>query len=479
MKNHLKYLAALAMLSLHSCSDFLTLSPETQRNVLGYYNTPSDFNNALVGSYATLRASGLYGSSLIWMGEVSTDNSDYGVTRQAVNVDNYQFIDKTYTSLNSIIYGAWRDHYSGLRKVNAIINRIQEVEMTDALKNQYLGEAQFLRALFYFNLVRLFGDVPLVTEEITDPDGGADLIRTPKDQVYGLIIEDLTSAEAKLPKTYVAAQAGRATQGAAKGLLGKVYLTQKAWDKAAAKLKEVIDSGTYRLLPSYADVFSFTTPLNAEILFNVQYKSGNTGQGSNFGRAFAPWQAGATVLGPNAGTGGGTNRPTEDMDNAYEKGDLRKSFTMQSSYINNIGNVVNERYVSKYIQFGALAGDSDVDFPVLRYADIVLMYGEALNELGQTGQATSFLNQVRTRAGLAGLSELSQGDYRLAMEQERRVELAFENHRWFDLIRTDRYLTVLRSKGSTVRDFHTLYLIPQLELDLNKALTQNPGYSEN
>ncbi len=478
MKNHFKHLPKLFLLFSFGCSDFLTLSPETERNVLNSYHTPSDFNNALMGGYATLRTTGIYGNSLIWMGEISTDNSDYGVTRASQNVDNFQFIDKNYTSLNSIIYNAWRDHYVGLRRVNAIINRIQAVEMGEAVKNQYTGEAKFLRALYYFNLVRLFGEVPLVTSEITDPEGGTNLPRASKDEIYKLIIADLTDAEENLPEVYTSSQSGRATREAARGILGKVYLTRKEWEKAAQKLKEIIDSGSYRLLANYSEVFSYTTPVNDEILFNVQYKSGNTGQGSNFGRAFAPSGVGISVLGPNAGTGGGLNRPTDDLVNAYEEGDLRKPFTLQTSYIDNAGRRVEGNYVSKYIQFGALAGDSDVDFPVLRYADVLLMYGETLNELGETQHALGYINQIRLRAGLKELSDLNQNTYRLAMEKERRLELAFENHRWFDLIRTNRYLEVMRSKGSTVRDHHILYLIPQLELDLNPSLIQNPGYNE-
>ncbi|GAB4012676.1 RagB/SusD family nutrient uptake outer membrane protein [Spirosoma migulaei] len=464
------FIPLLSLLSLASCNDdFLSLTPETDRNTTNFYQTAADFNNAVVGTYNALKLSGVYGTSLYWMGEVSTDNTDFGVnTRQAVNVDNFQFVDHTYTSLNDIIFSAWRDHYRGISRANAILTRIESAKIADNLKMQYKGEAQFLRALFYFDLVRLFGDIPLITTEITTPDGASSLTRTPAEDVYKLIISDLQSAEQALPISYGTADIGRVPQGAAKALLGKVYLTRKDWATAAAKLKEVITSGKYQLLPKYADVFSYATPTNAEILFNVQYKSGNTGQGSGFG----PVQAseGARI------TGGSMRYPTADMETAYEAGDQRKSFSMKSSYLDATGQLVNQRYVSKYVQFGALASDSDIDFPVLRYADVLLMYAEALNEVDFNPEAVTYLNQVRKRAGLADTKAADQASFRLAIEQERRVEFAFENQRWFDLVRTGRYVTVMNAKGLKVQDFNTLFLIPQREIDLNKSLKQNPGY---
>ena len=470
MKANGIFLSILILLALAGCqNDFLSLTPETDRNTLNFYKTAADFNNAVVGTYAALKLSGTYNTSLYWTGEVSTDNADFGVTtRQAVNVDNFQFVDHTYTSLNDIIYSAWRDHYIGISRANAILTRIEGASIADNLKTQYKGEAQFLRALFYFNLVRMFGDVPLVTTEITTPDGANSLTRTPAESVYQLIISDLQGAEQALPLTYGSTDVGRVPQGAAKALLGKVYLTRKEWDKAAAKLKEVITSGKFQLLPKYADVFSYATPTNAEILFNVQYKSGNTGQGSGFG----PVQAseGAKI------TGGSMRYPTADMEAAYEPGDLRKSFSMKSSYIDANGQLINQRYVSKYVQYGALANDSDIDFPVLRYADVLLMYAEALNEVGFNSEAVTYLNQVRARAGLAATKATDQSSFRLAIEQERRVEFAFEDQRWFDLVRTGRYVTVMNAKKLNVKDFNVLYLIPQREISLNKNLVQNPGY---
>lgn len=474
------FLSILFMFSMSSCLDeFLNLAPQTTRNTNDFYQTESDFNTAVAGTYAALKLSGLYSSSLIWIGEVSTDNTDYGKAYQTSLVYQFQFENLEYSSLNSIIYAAWRDHYIGIARANAILDRIDHVDI-GGKKDQYKAEAQFLRALFYFNLVRIFGDVPLVLHEITSPYEANNLIRNSKVKVYEEIISDLQAAEKTLPPKYSTENAGRATQGAAKTLLAKVYLTLQQWENASDKLSEVISDKAiygYKLLNNYVDVFDFNTPVNDEIIFNVQYKSGNIGQGSNFWESFAPDLVTTPVLGPNGGSGKGQNRPTEDMENAYEADDLRKNISMQNHYLLPNGRPVYVRYVTKYKQYGALPDESDVDWPVLRYSDVLLMYAEALNEQNDQGNALPYLNEVRERAGLLKKENLTQEELRTAIEQERRVEFAFENHRWFDLARTNRYVGVMQSKGFPATSRHNLFIIPQNEIDLNpEGITQNPDY---
>jgi hypothetical protein len=210
----------------------------------------------------------------------------------------------------------------------------------------------------------------------------------------------------------------------------------------------------------------------------VQYKSGNIGQGSAIWNACIPWGAGLTTVywGVASGTGDGYLRPTLDMENSYEAGDLRKAASMASSYLNGTTTVL-ERYPVKYRQNGIQFGDADIDFPILRYADVLLMYAEALTEQNQPATAIPFINQVRTRAGLPNKpTTLTQAETRLLIEAERRSEFAFEGHRWFDLVRTGRYLTVMTGKGYLTKDFHKLFPVPQRERDLNPGLTQNTGY---
>ena len=480
MKTRLICLSLLAFW-ISACKDFLSVVPETERTVANFYKTAADFNTAVVGTYATYKQAGLYGNgggSLIWMGEVSTDNTDYGYTRTPVSALGFEIEDLNYSLSNTYFRDAWLGHYQGIGRANAILDRIGATTFDATLKAQYEGEARFLRAQFYFNLVRLFGDVQLITSEINDPYGTAKIGRSPAADVYALIISDLTSAEDKLPAAITAANAGRASKWAAKSLLGKVYLTQKQYDKAAAKLKEVIDANVHSLMPNYTDVFAATTSFaaNKEVILSVQYKGGQINQGGSFYSLWTPFGAISPDFGVSGGPGDGVNRPTPDLIAAYEPGDVRKAASIVTSYKDAQGKVVNEPYPVKFRQTGIIRGESDVDYPMLRYADVLLMYAEALNEQGQSATALPFLNQVRKRAGLADSKATAQADLRLALEQERRVELAFESQRWFDLVRTGRFVPVMTAKGYAAKPLQVLYPIPQRETDLNKNLTQNPGY---
>jgi hypothetical protein len=413
------------------------------------------------------------------LGEVVSDNADDGATRAVSNVSIFELEDFNFSLSNTYFSSAWTGHHVGIARANTILSRLTEASIETPLKTRFEAEAKFLRAYFFFNLVRLFGDVQLVTTETKDPNEGYSITRTPATEIYSLIIADLTNAEANLPATIPAAEAGRASRWAAKALLGKVYLTQKDYSKAAAKLNEVITSGQFNVTSnSYAAVFSNTTAFaaNKDVILAVQYKSGQIGQGSAIWSSNLPWNVGGTAFGVSGGSGGGFMRPTADMEAEYETGDARKAASMANSYQSGTTTVM-ERYVVKYRQTGTIANEADIDFPVLRYADVLLMHAEALNEQGQTATAIPFVNQVRTRAGLPNKpTTLTQLEARLAIEKERRVELAFEGHRWFDLVRTGRYLPVMTSKGYATKEFHKLFPIPQRETDLNNSLTQNSGY---
>ncbi len=484
-KNSLLYILLLATVFTTSCKkDFLDQLPDTTRTTNNVYKTSSDFYNAIVGAYSSFKQTGLYGNcnsntGLLNLGETATDNVDFGATRATSNVSIFELKDFNYSLSNTIFSAVWTGHYIGISRANTILARLPAATFDQATKTRFEAEAKFLRGMFYFNLVRLFGDVQLVTTETTDPSQGYAIPRTAASTIYEQIIADLSFAETNLPATITTAEGGRASRWAAKALLGKVYLTQKDYAKAAAKLNEVIGSGQFNVTANtYAAVFSNTTSFtaNKDMIFSVQYKSGQIGQGSAIWSATIPWNGTGTFFGVSGGSGEGFMRPTLDMLNEYEAGDLRKAASIATSYVSGT-TTVNERYTVKYKQAGTVAGDADIDFPVLRYADVLLMYAEALNEQSQGATAIPFINQVRTRAGLPNLATtLSQTDARLAIEKERRVELAFEGQRWFDLVRTDRYLPVMTSKGYATKAFQKLFPVPQRETDLNTSLTQNPGY---
>jgi starch-binding outer membrane protein, SusD/RagB family len=475
-----------ALLTGSSCKkDFLDLAPISQQNGNNFYRTGEDMKNALASVYGALQYSGLYYSSMHIIGDLRSDNTEItnpnaGADMQAVDM----FTNIAVTSISST---TWNGHYQGIQSANIVIGKIDAVNMDATLKARYKAEAYFLRALMYFNLVRIYGDVPLVIDIINNPQDGYKYGRETTAKVYEQIITDLKAAEQSLPFEYTGADIGRATKGAAMSLLGKVYLTQKNWALAAAKLKEVIDAAAqtkYQLVASYANIFGAANENNRESIFEVQFRKGASGEGSPYTNQFAPIGSGTAVV--SIGNPLGQNIPTADMNNAYEAGDLRKAASMRTSYVLG-GNTVNHNYIVKYAGVPAANLDSDNNWIVMRYADVLLMYAEALNEQGYVadGPAFTYLNQIRTRAGLASktssnantaLEVPNQAAFRLAVEQERRVELAFEGHRWFDLIRTDRALPVLAPLG--MQAHHVLFPVPQSQIDINPSLiTQNPGYN--
>ncbi|MEZ0607784.1 RagB/SusD family nutrient uptake outer membrane protein [Fibrella sp. WM1] len=471
-------LLGLLTLSLTACKDqFLDLSPVSAVGTSSFYKTQSDMLTALNAAYGALQANGQYGQNYVFA-EIPSDDTRPVLSGSVTDQDEF---DKFYLrTTNPFLLTRWSDGYRGIYRTNSILDRLAGVPMDETLRKRIAGEAQFLRALMYFNLVRSFGAVPLVVTEITDPLQGYTYGRAPVADVYAQITKDLTEAEAVLPERYTGADVGRATRGAAKALLGKVLLTQRKFPEAATKLKEVIDANTYSLLPVYADLFKPANKNSRESIFEVQYKKGNLGEGSNWANQYAPENSGNAVI---QFGGAGNNQVTTDLESAFEAGDIRKSVSFATSYTNAQGVKVDYYYIRKYLDPPTVNNDSEDNWYVLRYADVLLMYAEALNETSQSANALTYLNQVRKRVGLPDKTVTAQADLRLAIEQERRVELAFEGHRWFDLVRTGRALPVLQAKAAAIgiktalTENNLVFPIPQSQIDINPdKIKQNPGY---
>ncbi len=486
MKTKIYSLLIVFLVMFGACSkDFTDLSPISDIATSNFYKTADDFKVALNGAYSGLQLGGAYGGNHYVLSEVPSDDTKAVVSGSVTDQDEF---DRFYIrTTNPYISGCWNDCYKGISRCNAIIDRIGAITMDETLKNRYIGEAKFLRAILYFKLVQVFGDVPLVVKEILNPDQGYEFGRNPKAEVYAQIEKDLTDAESVLPLSYsVTTDVGRATKGAAQAFLGRIYLAQKKYSAAAPKLKSVIDSGIYGLLPNYADCFKASGKNHKESVFDVQYKSGGLGEGNGIPNSYAPENSGNAVI--NFG-GGGNNRPTPDLVNEYETGDLRKDASLKSSYVNASGVKIEYLYCSKYWDAPATNGDSNNNYPLMRYADVLLMYAECLNEAGYQagGDAFKYLNMVRSRAGLVAKTEPdvpTQAAFRLAMEHERRIEFAFEGLRWFDLVRTDRAIPVLNAKATSIGLLtppltanNLVFPIPQSQIDINKTkITQNTGY---
>ena len=484
----LKYnLIAIALLgfSFSSCSDFLEQNPQTDLSENDFYKTADDILSAVNGAYSSLQEGDIYGNWYVF-GEIPSDNTRNQLSGSVTTQNEFdQFYIDTQ---NSMIANFWKAAYKVINRTNTVLGRVDGIEINTELANRYKLECKFIRALMYFNLVRVYGDVPLVLKEISISES-YDILREPKENVYNQIIADLKEAQ-DLPVSYSTAEDGRATQGAAKALLANVYMTLHKYAEAETILAEIINSGRYSLLENtpgslnidgYKNVFSPVNHNSKEGIFEIQFLKGGYGEGSNYANNFAPENSGTNVVA--VGGTGGNNIPEMDIYNAYEEGDLRRDFSMSLGYYDNRKNNewVESRYVCKFMDVPYQNNDASNNYPVIRYADVILMYAEALNQNGKTAEACKYLNMTRrrgfgyqtTETSPVDLQTTDKAQFALMVEQERRVELAFENHRWFDLIRTGRAVEVMRSKGFSLNETNLICPIPQKQIDVNPKLTQN------
>lgn len=454
-----------------SCEDELQINPISNIGADSFFQTESDIEQAVVAAYDALQDDGQYGFNYMLFMEIRSDNafveSPTNASGEFGEIDLFAL-----TPGNSRIDATWNSCYKGILRCNIVLNRIENVEIDATLKNTRIGEVKFLRALTYFNLVRMWGDVPLVTTETTDPFDAFSIGRTPASDVYAQIILDLSEAISALPQSN---EVGRANKAAAQALLGKVHLTLGNWSDAVTVLQSV--SG-FSLQPNFADIFGIANENSGESIFEVQYQAGN-GEGSRYPNEVAPVGSAAELLN-GIGSQRGENIPAEMLFDSYEVGDLRKDVS--------IGVLANgtTKYAKKLVDIPVADYDSDLNFIVLRYADVVLMLAEALNEQSYVadGEAFDLINEVRARAGLSALtsSDLdNQVSFRDAVLEERRHEFVSENQRWFDLVRTGTALDVMNASTSafSVSDFQLLYPIPLSALDaINNPdlFPQNPGY---
>lgn len=484
----LKYnLIAIALLgfSFSSCSDFLEQNPQTDLSENDFYKTADDILSAVNGVYSSLQEGDIYGNWYVF-GEIPSDNTRNQLSGSVTTQNEFdQFYIDTQ---NSMIANFWKAAYKVINRTNTVLGRIDGIEINTELANRYKLECKFIRALMYFNLVRVYGDVPLILKEISISES-YDILREPKENVYNQIIADLKEAQ-DLPVSYSTAEDGRVTQGAAKALLANVYMTLHKYAEAETILAEIINSGQYSLLENtpgslnidgYKNVFSPVNHNSKEGIFEIQFLKGGYGEGSNYANNFAPENSGTNVVA--VGGTGGNNIPEMDIYNAYEEGDLRRDFSMSLGYYDNRKNNewVESRYVCKFMDVPYQNNDASNNYPVIRYADVILMYAEALNQNGKTAEACKYLNMTRrrgfgyqtTETSPVDLQTTDKAQFALMVEQERRVELAFENHRWFDLIRTGRAVEVMRSKGFSLNETNLICPIPQKQIDVNPKLTQN------
>ena len=458
-----------------SCDDFLNQEPSSNGSVTAFYKTETDIAQGVTAAYNALMATSQYGANFIYLMEIRSDNT---YTESITNSGGiYGDIDLfRETPYNNVLETTWIGCYDGIKRCNIVLDHIADVPMSDNTRNKYKGEMLFLRALTYFNMVRLWGDVPLVMHYYEDPFKAFELGRTPLNEVYDQIKSDLVEAAELLPEKVDPTRLGAASSGSAKALLGKVYLTLKDYNNAMLVLKEVIDGNQYAFISDYAEVFNVQNKNNSESIFEIQYTDAITGLGSSFANLFAP--IGSSEVTNGIGKTEGNNEPTEEFYASYSDQDVRKSVS--------IGELSDGRtYCKKFVKAPVLADQSDANFIVLRYTDVLLMYAEVLNEISfsTSGDAFKYLNQVRIRAGLQPytIQQINDQDaFRNALFEERRYEFAFENQRWFDLLRTGKAIEIMNAsanRGFTVKPYQLVYPIPQSQIDTAPdKMKQNDGY---
>lgn len=486
------FLPLLLLLNL-ACADFLDREPLDQLTASSFYKTEADAHRAMLSVYTPMMHEDWTGKG--WqITEIPSDNTQPGgLDPDFTPIDNF-----TVTTDNLTVGNYWAIHYRQVALANVALEKVGGMELEEEKINQFIAEARFLRAVAYFDLVRIYGAVPLV---VLAPEFGQDmnLPRSSVADVYELIVSDLDYASEHLPLSWSGQYIGRATKGAALGYLAKVHLTRRDFLPARNAAKAVMDLGVYDLMENYADNFELSTcDNNKESLFQVQFTGcGPFGTGNAMQAFFAPWGEGITKdrdgWGSQIPTGPQQSNPGTTIVDAFEEEDLRRNPSIMSANVHyptinpgdggytypGNGASATAVNIKKYV-VGSGANICFMSTPhnahLMRYSDILLTYAECIMEieggLSSNTEALAAFNQVRERAGMEPLTEIDKE----SMLHERRLEFAFEGHRWFDLVRSGRMVEILTLHGKNPDTHHLLFPIPASELQINPNLDQNPGY---
>jgi len=467
---------------LISCGKkFLEEKPRTV-SLIDLMNSSDGGLRMVAAIYSKLYDFGEHSFSWIGVSEITSDNADKGSDIGDTGTDKDQLDNWTFTPSAISFSELWLNNYQGIGRATYALKYLPDMNLPD--KDRYIGEAEMLRAYFYWNLVRIFGGVPIINNVLeSEAEIASATTRATKEEVYAFIEKDLTDAIGKLPLTIAPAENGRVSKGAAEALLAKVYLYEKKWAESKAMCDAIISSNQYSLDPDYSKIWREAGEFSPESIWEVNA----IGTQPNLGI----WEY-FLVQAPRGanGLGWGFNTPSQDLVNAYEPNDVRKAATIMfrgetlwDGYVVS-PNATNERYNYKsYVSKTKETYDGDdvqtnKNLRIFRFGEILLIKAEVENELGNLDAAKQALDSVRHRAGLASTTADNQTDLREAIYKERRVEMAFEHDRMFDLQRTGRAGVVLRALGKPYVDGkNDVFPIPQIEINLsNGKLVQNPGY---
>lgn len=466
--NYIKIL--LACIILTACENDLDTAPEDRFTVENFYKNASDIEAAVNAAYGGLQKNGLYGFNYHILMETRSDNTFEEEPSNSGGFGDVDLFNRVTT--NSVFRKTWVDSYVTIQAANIVLNRIDAIpDMESTLKETRKGEMKFIRALVYYNLVNLYGGVPLVLQETTNPTDYFGQGRASVQEIFDQLIKDLEEASNALPESN---DIGRANKTASLLLLGKAHLTLGNPEEAETALRAIDE---YPFINTYADLFGIENENNAASIFEVQFQSGINvdEEGSLFAARFNSQK--------NPGSKG-NNIITQDLLNSFEAGDLRKNEIVQDPLDPTV-------YIStKYIDDNrAIVDDGDNNVIVFRYADVLLSLAEALNSIGfvADGEAFELINRIRTRAGLPNLTSATitnQEAFSEALLEERRHEFFYENHRWFDLKRLGNPVQVMNDHFAgfvgldiTIDQNDLLLPIPLDQLNSDPgSMEQNPGY---
>jgi len=489
-------LTLLLLLSLASCKKFITKDVVGQYPESEFYKTQAHALSAINAAYQPLSFTTSNNNRLWVFGDVASDDAAKG--GNPGDQADIEFIDQfNINSTNGNLASIWTLLYDGITRCNLVLSKVPPIQMNINLQKRILAEAKFLRSYYYFELINIFGDVPVVLVPL-NPDE-LQIPQSPKLQIFETVIEpDLTDAVTNLPANYSGGDVGRATSGAAAALLAKAYLFEGKWDKAASTAAQIVSRNVYDLLPVYKHNFRAGNKNNIESVFEIQHLTGQDPKlGNELNQYFAPQVDGGYYF----------NAPTQSFVDEFEKTgsgvvDPRLDYTVGRDtmpWFNNRNfdktwspstGYLTRKHQQPLSEVGNKS-DGNINYAPIRYADVLLWYAEALNESGKSAEALIPLNRVRKRAResylydtsqvgypnippglLPDLTSPNQFDIRMAIQHERRVELGFEFHRYFDMIRWGKdYATrALSDKPNFNYDINKHFPIPQIERDRNKAL---------
>lgn len=491
-------LVLIAIWVVSACKEsFLDQKYENSLVDVNFFTTPAHAEQAVIGVYDVLGFEGQYILTQFVLGsstadDVQEDHGDFSLVGTGmIECDKY-----TWHSSSKYIMDRWFSSYKGIERANYVILKVPGIEGLDkSLADRYVAEAKVLRALFYYNLVTCYGDIPLFTKPIT-LDEAKVRERDPQAEVWKQIVLDLTEAVSVLPDKYGASDLGRVTKGFTNAFLSRVYLWTKEYDKAALVAQAVISSpAKYGLEPKYSDIFDGTVETGQESILDLMCASGG-GQGNIFQTEISEVNR-VIYWGPFLSWSHFMQTSRNFIDNAFEPGDLRKKASVLDMRagdkldMNNNGILTddvipanppvdahNMKYVPRGVDLTAgiwsAGGFQTLNIHIMRFSEVLLNLAEALNEQNKPSEALTYLNKVRNRAGLPSATSTNKTELANIILHERAVEFCFEGYRFFDLKRAGKLTEVLGPLGF-VTGRNEVFPIPQIDIDLSK-MKQNPGY---